>query len=174
MKINPTMRTSIISAFAVLFLFSCHQEGKSKDAETTTTGNKTEIIFTDTAKLSKLINLTNFKPQKVKFKYTFYNNSGQGKRLSVPGPSDGFLEAVLYFDSATFNALRKSYYTIDYAAPSYDKEDFNFDWLEKEVKQELAASNTSYHGHPDYFFTPNHSGKLWLLRNKLLLTNNTN
>lgn len=174
-KKHPSVAARWIMILAgTALLFSCRQDSPPKDAGTTTVGNKTETISTDTAKLSKLINLSTFKPMQVKFKYTHYDNSGKNERLGVPGPSDGFLEAVLYFDSATFMALKRNYNNIDYKTPDYDKEDFNFTWLDKEVKQELAAAGSGYHGQPDYFFTTGQSGKLWLLHNKVLLKAGSN
>jgi hypothetical protein len=116
--------------------------------------------------LARLINLTTFKPVHVKFKYVFIDNSAQNQRLSVPGPSDSYLQAILYFDSATFKTWKAKYFSTDYPSPGFDKQGFNFDWLNDSVKAELLKSDTDYHGHPDYFFGAN---KLWMLDNKLLL-----
>ena len=89
--------------------------------------------------------------------------------MSVPGPSDSYLHAVLYFDSVTFNQLKAMYFNADYVSPDYNKQEFNFDWLDQEVKEELLNSDADYHGHPDYFLGSGVNGKLWLLKNKLLL-----
>lgn len=69
------------------------------------------MTSTDTAKLSQLIDITTYKPTHAKFKYTFINNSGQNERLSVPGPSDSYLEAALYFDSITYKQIHAQYDT---------------------------------------------------------------
>ena len=83
-----------------------------------------------TSKLSKIIDLVTYKPTQVKFKYVFIDNSGQNERLSVPGPSDSYLQAVLYFDTATYRQFKTKYFYADYVSPNYDRQNFNFDWLD--------------------------------------------
>ncbi|MEO8405931.1 MAG: hypothetical protein ABI480_15095 [Chitinophagaceae bacterium] len=139
-----------------------------KDSEITTQGNVSTTISTDIAKLAKLTNLKEFKPTHVKFKYIFIDNSGKNERLTVPGPSDSNLEAVLYFDEATFEKMRIKYFNTDYVSPGFDKNSFNFDWLDKKIKEEFLKNDINYHGDPDYVFGG--SCKLWLLNDKLLLT----
>ena len=156
-----------------MLLLSCGQQKKNEDNDTTNKGNISTTISTDTSKLSKLIDINVFKPTHVKFKYIFIDNSGQNERLSVPGPSDNYLEAVLYFDTTTFNALRTKYFKADYPSPNFDKQSFNFEWLDNDIKNELMKSDTNYHGHPDFFLGLGQSSKLWLLENKLLLTRST-
>lgn len=157
-----------------LSLSSCGQHDEKTESDVVKEGNKSTTLSSDTSKLSKLINIASFKPTHAKFKYVFIDNSGQNKRMSVPGPSDSYLQAVLYFDTTTFNQLRTKYFSADYSSPNYDRQDFNFDWLDPKVRKELMQSDTSYHGHPDYFLGLGVKGKLWLLDNKLLLTKTTN
>ena len=159
----------LLATTAFLFL-SCQQETKKHDPGTTTEGNKSTTISTDTSQLSKIVNIQRFRPTGVKFKYVLIDNSGKGERVTVPGPSDSYLEAVLYFDSTTFNELRTSYFSVDYPSPGYRKEQFNFDWLDTALKNELMQSDTAYHGHPDIFIG---KGKLWFLHNKVLLHQST-
>jgi hypothetical protein len=156
----------IITTFLLL---SCGQKKSKEDNETSKAGNISTTISSDTSKLSKLINIDAFRPTQVKFKYIFIDNSGQNERLSVPGPSDNYLEAVLYFDTTTFKALRTKYFDADYLSSNFDKLSFNFEWLDNDIKKELMKSDTNYHGHPDFFLGLGHSGKLWFLDNKLLL-----
>jgi hypothetical protein len=156
-----------------LLFFSCGQQTKETDSDTIKEGNKSTTLSTDTAKLSKLIDITTFKPTQAKFKYTFIDNSGQNERLSVPGPSDSYLEAVLYFDTATFRQLKTKYFNVDYPSPEYDRNRFNFEWLDTDVRNELLQTDTTYHGHPDYFLGLGVKGKLWFLSNKVLLTKTT-
>jgi hypothetical protein len=153
-------------------LSSCGQQKGKTDNETTKEGNVSTTISTDTSKLSNLIDIKIFKPTHVKFKYTFIDNSGQSERLTVPGPSDNYLQAILYFDTLTFKNIKAKYYNGDYASPNFDKQSFNFDWLDQDIKNELIKSDTSYYGHPDYFLDG--TNKLWLLENKLLLIKSTN
>jgi hypothetical protein len=146
--------------------------GEFASAETTIkNGNITTTLSSDSAKLAKILNFKRYKPYRVKFQYTFIDNSGGGKRLSVPGPSDFKLEAILYFDAATFASIMDSYSQADWNAPNYNKEEFNFNWLEAAEKTALLKSDSSYHGHIDLFFTePNDpNSHTWILNKKILL-----
>lgn len=156
-----------------LLLFSCGQKTKETDGDTIKEGNKATTISTDTAKLSRLIDIRTFKPTHAKFKYIFIDNSGQNERLSVPGPSDSYLEGVLYFDTATFRQLQSKYFNVGYLSPHFHRKEFNFEWLDTDVRDELLRSDTSYHGHPDYFLKLGPEGKLWFLENKVLLSKAT-
>ena len=156
-----------------LLFFSCGQHKEKNDSDTIKDGNKSTTLSSDTSKLSRLIDIANFKPTHAKFKYVFIDNSGQNERLSVPGPSDSYLQAVLYFDTDTFNQLKTKYFSADYSSPNYERQDFNFDWLDQAVRKELLESDTSYHGHPDYFLGLGVKGRLWLLDDKLLLIKST-
>jgi len=136
-------------------------------------GNSTITYSTDIKKLGKLINLKDYKPTKVKFKYIVIDNSGQNSRISIPGPSDYSLEVIMYFDSITFKKFYAFDKTADYSSPNYDIEEFKFDWLDKRTLLELENSDKNYHGHPDFFFETN-NGKSWYLDNKILLKFSTN
>lgn len=153
---------------------SCDQNNDRQESETIKKDNSSTTISTDIEKLAKLIDIKTYKPTKVKFKYTLIDNSVQNERITVPGPSDIDLQAILYFDSTTFKKLKTTFFNTDYQAPNYIKQSFDFDWLDKDIKVELFASDTIYHGHPDYFFGLGQSGKLWLLDSKLLLIKSTN
>jgi len=48
--------------------FSCGQRTDKADAETVKEGNKSATLSTDTAMLSKLIDITTYKPTHAKFK----------------------------------------------------------------------------------------------------------
>jgi hypothetical protein len=167
------MTKNVLTLLFPMLLFSCGQNTKETDKDTVKDGNKSTTLSSDTSKLSKIIDLTTFKPTHVKFKYVFIDNSGQNKRLSVPGPSDSYLQAVLYFDPATYRNFKTKYFYADYVAPNYDKQDFNFEWLDPDTRRELLQFDTSYHGHPDFFLGLGVKGKLWFLKDKVLLTKTT-
>ncbi|MBS1634619.1 MAG: hypothetical protein JST26_01770 [Bacteroidetes bacterium] len=160
--------------FGLLISFcSCRQ-----NPETDTKSNISSTVSSDTAKLAKLIDLSLFRPRAAKFKYTVVDNSGENQRLSVAGPSDYCLEAVLYFDSLTFRRLvGKKYADYDltkYTEPGHDspklkKEEFNFEWLDKNVREELLRSDTSYHGDCDLYYGTAPHGGLWILDHKVLI-----
>lgn len=164
--------TTILAIF--LILASCRQRHRISKNSVTKNGNIQTTISTDTTALSRLVNIKDFKPTYSKFRYVFIDNSGQNGRITVPGPSDSYLQAVLYFDTITFNRLITTYHTIDYPSPRYDLQTFNFEWLDTNLRDELLKSDTNYHGHPDYFFGLGHSGKLWFLHNKVLLVKGEN
>jgi hypothetical protein len=163
------MTKLFLTFILTLSLLSCGQHNEKTDSDTVKDGNKSTTLSTDTAKLSRLVDIATFKPTHAKFKYIFIDNSGQNERLTVPGPSDSYLQAILYFDTVTFNQLKTKYFSADYSSPNYDRQDFNFDWLDPDIRKELLQQDTSYHGHPDYFLGLGVKGKLWLLDNKLLL-----
>jgi len=171
------MTKLICTVILIILLVSCRQQAnkKHKNTGTTTKDNISTTISTDTSLLAGIIDITIFKPIATKFKYTFINNSGQKERLSVPGPSDYYLEGLLYFDTPTFTTLKTKCLSGAYYAPSdSEKQHFYFEWLDNDIKKELLNSDTSHHGHIDACFGLGHSGKLWLLNNKVLLTKTTN
>ena len=185
---QPNNISTYLIIVALTSMFSCRQNqdtGKndnSKDNPTTTVvskdsviknGNLTTIISTDIEKLGRLLNFKSYKPTKVKFKYTFIDNTGQNERLSVPGPSDYSLQALLYFDSMTFEKFLDYDRNADYPSPNYNKDEFKFDWLDKEVLRELDNSKENYHGHPNFFFRTTNS-KAWYLNKKILISKWTN
>lgn len=135
----------------------------------TKSGNISTTVSYDTAFLSRLINLSFYKPSAVQCEYTFIDNTGR----SVPGPSDYSLRAVMYFDSATFVSLLEEYSYADFVSPQLDRNSFAFKWLPDSVTTELMATDTAYHGHPDIVFGSGvHSG-VWLLKQKVLLFSHT-
>jgi len=154
-----------------LLLFSCKEDGEKKRSQISSKDGTT-IIHTDTASLSKFIDITTYKPTQVKFKLIFADTREKDDSSIAHEPSENSLQALLYFDSITFNKLRENYFYIDYTSPNYTKSDFNFTWLEKDIREELLKSDTNYYGHPDFFLGKN--GKLWLLHNKILLVKITN
>ena len=160
---------------ATIILSSCNQ-----NSDTNTQNNITSSVSSDTAELAQLIDLKSFKPTHVKFKYTLVDNSGQNERLSVPGPSDSYLEAVLFYDTTTFRRLTgrcnpdiMKYLEPNYDSPNLNKETFNFNWLDKNVKDELMKSDTSYHGDFDKYYGTSPNGRLWVLDNKILIHKTT-
>ncbi|WP_300570392.1 hypothetical protein [Flavobacterium sp.] len=175
-------RASCILTYCIIIvltiLISCgkNQNEKESDTETdsiTVKDNVSTTISTDIDKLGKILDFETYKPTKVKFKYTLIDNSGQNKRLSTPGPSDYSLEALLYFDAETFEKFYEFDRYADYPSPEYNREEFKFEWLDKEILLELENSNKDYEGHPDFFFTEV-NGKSWYLDGKILLKTSSN
>jgi hypothetical protein len=162
---NPALK--YIGCGIILALtMSCKEKLNNNNASPETVGNISTTLSSDTAKLSKLINLRLYKPTAARFKYTFMDNSGKNERLSTPGPSDSYLEAILYFDAATFAQLLKDAEQRDSTISSLSKEEFNFDWLDQSIKDELTKSEAVYEKHSEVFAG---SSEVWFLDNKLLL-----
>ncbi|MBB4804844.1 hypothetical protein HNP38_000116 [Chryseobacterium defluvii] len=137
-------------------------------AEIKQKSNVTTEISTDINQLEKLINLSEVRPEKVKFKYTFIDNS-KGR---VPGPSDSFLEAVLYFDDATMEKIKSFDKNADFPNTGFQKKDFKFNWLDKEILTELENSGPEKTARPDFVFGTE-NGMCWYLKNKILFIKRT-
>jgi len=162
------MKTILILTISVI-MFSCGQE-KKVNLETTYEGNVTTTISTDTSKLGRLIDLSTYTPTSVKFKYVLIDNSGQQQRISVPGPSDGNLEAVLYFDGTTFNRLSRDNLKLSTISKG-KKESYYFAWLDSNIKSELDKTDSLQVDEPPTFFMANGlvKGGYFMLHNKILL-----
>lgn len=165
----------IFHAFAVatLLLNSCAPRSSGSEGCASAENNVSTTISSDTSKLGQHINITVFKPASANFKYVFIDNSGQKERFSVPGPSDSYLQAVLFYDSAILRTLQMKYFNVDYPTPHYERQEFAFDWLDSSIKNELLASDSNYHGHPDFFLGMGSTGKIWFLKNKILIIKST-
>lgn len=154
-------------------IFSCEQI-KQKDGKTTKDGNISTTISTDTSRLSKLIDITKYKPTKAKYKYVYTDNSGKDQRLSVPGPSDNYLEAILYFDNHTYSKLIAENTKLS-TISNGRKESYQFEWLESNIKIELSKMN-NFSDFPPTFFNKSSlmNGGYFMLNNKILLKLYTN
>ncbi len=163
----------IIIIVVPLFLLSCNQTRKNepelKKENTVVEKNIKKTVSEDIIELEKILDFSKYKPKQVKFKYTFIDNSGQNERLTVSGPSDYYLEALLYVDSLTMEKFDEFDRNAEYDSPNLRKEEFEFDWLPKEVLEELINSSPKYKGHPEFFFGTGKNGKAWYLKNKILI-----
>jgi hypothetical protein len=161
------------SGFAGATVTSSYIDMMKENQDTTfVIGNITRTISTRPEQLGKRLDFKTYKPVRVKYTYKFIDNSGSKERLTVPGPSDYSLEAVLYFDSLTFEKFLEFDRHADYPSPNFNKSEFRFSWLDNDVLTELENSDTSYHGHPDFFFGS--GGKAWYLHRKILICKSTN
>jgi hypothetical protein len=120
------------------------------------------IHGTNPKEINGLLNFKSYRPVTVEYDLT---RLGDGRL----GPADYTLQAILYYDTATFAKLRDEYYSMDYTAPGYSIKNFNFDWLPKAVKDELAASPKNYSGHPGALLSSNPNCTLWFINNKVLV-----
>lgn len=156
-----------ITARLLLLCVACSacqlkEKSKSNQKENTTT-----IFSTDTAKLATFLNLAVYKPTSATFSYTHIDNSAKNERLSIPGPSDSYLQAVLYFDSLTY---RKIVLRVkgDTAFVSGNRNEFLYSWLDPIEKNRLA-NDSSLRIHKDFIF----GGGTMCLSNGLVLVSRT-
>lgn len=161
------MKLKFVFILISFFLYSCKKE--NKNTETKIQSNIHSEISTDINSLQKLINLSKFRPEKVKFKYVFIDNS-EGR---IPGPSDSFLEAVICFDEQTMKKIWDLDKNTDFVFPNYTKKDFEFDWLNEDIIRELKKSDSLKAAHPDFIFNTQ-NGKCWYLKNKILFIKTVN
>ncbi|PTT70515.1 MULTISPECIES: hypothetical protein [unclassified Chryseobacterium] len=161
------MKLKFIFILISFFLYSCKKENKNMG--TVVKSNTNTEVSTDINSLQKLINLSKFRPEKVKFKYIFIDNS-EGR---IPGPSDSFLEAVICFDEQTMKKIWDLDKNADFAHPDYQKQDFEFDWLDEKIINELKQSDGMKAAHPDFIFDTE-NGKCWYLKNKILFIKTVN
>ena len=154
----------------ILVLFSCKQPEKKLSPDTTISGNISETISADTALLGKLIDLSTYRPSAVKFKYRFIDNSGQKKRISVPGPSDSYLEAVLFFEQAVLESIKLKCPVDD--SIQYQMGTFRFGW-DKETQNKLLKADSNFKSRPDRLFHSGVNGRIWVLDDRILLEKST-
>lgn len=162
---NITRKTLVVYSLFALSLGSCELNGSTEETPVSYLVKSDES--TKVNQLGKLINLQKFRPEKVEFHHTYIKTiNGNG---SEEAPKDDYLQAVLYFDSQTFQKMSDLCKKADYALPNYRKKTFDFPWLSKELSIELENSDPNYHGHPDLFFE-SEGGKLWFLDQKVLFS----
>lgn len=162
MTIN-SVKTAAYCLFISFSFNSC--ELKESEEETQTAYVVKTDESTEINKLEKLINLEKFRPEKVTYSHVYIETiNGNG---SEEEPKDDYLQAVLYFDSATFKKMLELTKSADYSQPYYPKSQFSFPWLSRELSSELENSDSAYHGHPDLFFDTE-DGRLWFLDQKVL------
>jgi|GEM_PF-2518786 len=157
---------AILSITSILFLVCCHKtkDAGSSDNDIKQNENIKTEISTDIDKLKRMMNVTDYDYplQKVKFKYTFFDNS-QGR---ISSPSDLFLEVVLYFDDEAMTKIKEIDKNADFPKPEFQKKEFKFDWLDNETLSEFEKSDNQS-AHPDFIFGKS-TGKCWYLKNKIL------
>jgi len=125
--------------------------------------NKLQTMHgTNPQDIDDFLNFKTYKPTAVEYELT---RLGDGSL----GPSDYTLEAVLYYDANTFIKLRDEYNNTDHTALDESSKNYNFKWLPKAVKDELANSTKEYIGQPGMMLTKNPNCTLWFLNNKVLV-----
>lgn len=155
------MKAKFIFLISISLLLSCNKHAENTSSETENTAQNK--ISTDIKELEKIIDLKQYKPEKVRFLYLFKDNS-KGR---APGPSDSVLQAEIYYNAETMKKIRDLDKNANFQTPFIDKKNFMFDWLSKETKTELSNSSVS-DLHPDFLFGTE-NGACWYLKDKVIL-----
>jgi NDP-sugar pyrophosphorylase family protein len=136
------------------FLFiSCDSSKKS---------NKTEITSENTAELQNVLDISKFKPQKVKFQYTSYDNSSG----FIEGPSDYFLQAELFYDKNKIDSLKSSVDKIEADSQAISTYTFFNQWFDHKTAKDVENIQDELKIYEDFLYDTN--GKIILLENKIL------
>jgi len=130
--------------------------------ETSQKSNKTEFISENISELQKKLNISNFKPQKVIFKYINFDNS---KGL-IPGPSDSFLQVELSYDKNKIDSLKNNVQKKEIDLQIMDGNRFLNKWFDSKLKTELENTKDNLKVYEDFLF--NTSGQIILLNDKIL------
>jgi hypothetical protein len=142
----------------VMILVACGQN------DTGNTGESAKPV-NDSAIAVKLLDVSRYKPLNVFAKYQGPDISS----LQNDTSAHYNLEAVFLYDELTFGAILEKYMDAGFPKGNYNKEDFEFKWLDKPLRAELEAGKDNYKGNPDIFLGTNGLAKLWFLNKKILI-----
>lgn len=115
--------------------------------------------------LGKIIDLSNFMPSKVNWKYV---QAGKiyDSFFSVPGPTDWVLEAALVCDPNNLSHLPS---LTDSTDRKYTYQAYLFDWLSKEYKQVLSSQPGQ--DYPLKHFPSKYQGSFRVVADSLVFVN---
>lgn len=119
-----------------------------------------DSIAFDTARVASVIDLKTFRPERVVYQFKKEAATDSLKKL----------HAILYYDEPVFIKILEKYMDQDFPKGDYQKNDFEFDWLNDTIQAELQLSKPDYRGNPDIFLGTEHKGQLWFLNKKVLLS----
>lgn len=143
----------ILNSFLLLSLLSsCDSSKKS---------NKVEFISEDVSKLQNILDVSQFKPESVKFLYIYYDNS-EG---TISGPSDSFLEAELFYDKSKIDSLKNNTTNLKIDA-STNIDSFINQWFNSKTANEVGSTQEDLKIYEDFLYNTN--GTILLLGNKIL------
>lgn len=145
--------------------YACGNCGSKSHSATTSYTMDTLIYAKDSVlfrqdKIMQTLDLTAYKPDTVIYKLQQID-SGATKKTIV--------EAVLFYEEHTYADILTKYMDNDFPKGNYEKEAFNFEWLNENIRKELNFSKPDYHGNPDIFLNTDGKGKLWFLNKKILV-----
>jgi len=142
----------------MVILVACEQNDTRKTKESAKPVN-------DSAVAVRLLDVSRYRPLNVFAKYQGPDISSLQKDTSAHYN----LEAVFLYDEHTFGTILEKYMDAGFPKGNYNKEDFEFKWLDEPLKAELEAGNDNYKGNPDIFLGTNSRAQLWFLNKKILI-----
>ncbi len=148
------MKFLIFLAVAPVFIFlSCNQHGDARQ------------IPQDSAIAAHLLDLQTYKPLNVIAKY-----DGPNVALLKKDSTQKYkLEALLYYDEYNVGEILSKFMDADFPKANYSKEDFEFNWLDDDLKMEIESGDPKYTGSPDIFLGTNGKAKIWFVGRKVLV-----
>jgi len=154
MKVFTTM-------FALLLFYSCHTSINTEEEKKSNTH-----ISHDFDTLSRLINLTNYKPKIVSWTI---KKAGIANERS-PGPTDLNLQAILTFDDTTINRLKSNYKLLSISYNPRHVNHFKFDWLPKDYTL-INDTSLDVTCLPDFFIKGQYFNGSFITNNNDVLLN---
>ena len=131
--------------------------------------DKITITSTSIDTLGMILDFSKFRPTAVQFKYVFHARLAMDEVFTLPVRRDFYLEALMYFDSASWRGMNAFELHLEWKMQFNFMEEFEFSWLPENAHNQLLNAYPPYRGHPDFFFGTVGGAKLWYLRRKLLL-----
>lgn len=139
---------------AVLIIFSsCNQNGEVHEAPK------------DSAIAVQLLDVQTYKPLNVIARY-----EGADVALVKKDSTQEYnLEALLYYDEHEVGKILEKYLDGGFPKANYSQKDFEFAWLDEDLKKELESGDPKYTGSPDIFLGTNGKAKIWFVGRKVLV-----
>lgn len=141
---------------SALFLFasvSCNYHKKS---------NKIENVSENLSDLQNILDVSKFKPQKVKFQHIYIDNS----KGILAGPSDRFIQAEMLYDKKKIDSLKNTVSKSESDSQFMEINAFLNNWFDHKTSDELIKSQNKLKVYDDFLF--NTSGNIVLLDDKIL------
>jgi len=114
-------------------LFSCRENKKGKMS--------TNIVYHDVKMLGKILDFSQYAPDKAMFKYVPVLSSMElnGHKPSALGPEDYMLEAVMYFNPDRMEAITNKVKSeeVEWENKNHLVKSFNFAWLPEATARQI-------------------------------------
>ncbi|WP_312078485.1 hypothetical protein [Chryseobacterium sp.] len=139
-----------------LFLFallSCNYHEKS---------NKIKTVSENLSDLQNILNISKFKPQKVKFQHIYFDNSNG----FLAGPSDSFIQAEMLYDKKKIDSLKNTLNKLESDSQIMNIDAFLNNWFNHQTSDKLVKVQKELIVYDDFLYNTN--GNIVLLEDKIL------